>query len=189
MTSSNSPSTEILSSALLVFSQQYIDNYKTIHHELPQTDVDDLWLSPCQQGEASNEKIYWQPTLIKKSLSFSNIESALELKINNDIVTYFSTLFSESLPALCSEGELSLLFAWNEDDFQRLQENIIGHVLMKRKLKQAITIFFAVTDEEDIILSVMNDTGEVWVEKVGCEPHKKLADSLPAFIKTLTPPA
>ncbi len=50
-------------------------------------------------------------------------------------------------------------------DFERLQQNLIGHILMKQKLKQAITLFFAVTDEDDIILSVNNNTGEVWAEK------------------------
>jgi SecY interacting protein Syd len=44
-----------------------------------------------------------------------------------------------------------------------------------------------VTDEEDIIISVNNSSGEVWVERVGCAPHKKLSDSLALFISQLTP--
>jgi SecY interacting protein Syd len=58
---------------------------------------------------------------------------------------------------------------------------------MKQKLKQPLTLFFALTDDENMILSVNNDNGEVWVEKVGCEAHKKVADSLTCFIRMLTP--
>ena len=58
---------------------------------------------------------------------------------------------------------------------------------MKQKLKQPISIFFAVTDDEDFILSINNESGEVWVERVGCIPHKKVADNLTSFIATLEP--
>jgi SecY interacting protein Syd len=68
-----------------------------------------------------------------------------------------------------------------------LQENIIGHILMKKRLKQENTIFFGVTNEDDMILSINNETGAVWVERVGCKAHKKLADSLNDFIRQLTP--
>jgi SecY interacting protein Syd len=91
-------------------------------------------------------------------------------------------MFSGEITTKSSDGELSLLFAWNEEDFARLQENIIGHIMMKQRLKQAETIFFAVTDEEDIIISVDNATGEVWAERVGCKPHKKVADSLQVLL-------
>ena len=43
------------------------------------------------------------------------------------------------------------------------------------------------TDDDDHIISLNNETGAVWVEKVGCEPHKKLAESLAEFIVQLTP--
>jgi len=58
---------------------------------------------------------------------------------------------------------------------------------MKQRLKQAETVFFAVTDEEDMIITINNETGAVWVERVGCEPHKKLADSLAQFLTNIIP--
>ena len=87
----------------------------------------------------------------------------------------------------CEEGNLCLLFPWSEKDFNRLQENIIGHILMKQKLKQELTIFFAITDEDDHVITLKNNSGEVWVEKVGCEPHKKLANSISDFLSDLKP--
>lgn len=190
MTSSNSVNGNIsLPETLRHFSEQYISNHQQSHGCLPKVEHDEQWPSPCEQAEAvNNEEVFWQPVAIEdESLSFANVESALNLTLHTDIKTYFTTIFSDSLNATCEEGELSLLFAWNYDDFQRLQENLIGHILMKQRLKQEETIFFAVTDEEDTIISIVNSTGAVWVEQVGCNPHKKLADSLAEFITQLTP--
>lgn len=193
MTSSNQ-SNEQLVKILQQFSEQYIVDYKKAHGCLPSVEQDEEWPSPCEQHTLENKQVaesevYWQPVAIEKNdrLSFEDVESALEISLHNDIKTYFTSFYSESLDAKCDEGELSLLFAWNKNDFQRLQENLIGHILMKRRLKQQETIFFAVTDEEDMIISIENATGAVWVEQVGCKPHKKISDSLAQFISQLIP--
>jgi len=164
-----------------------VDQHKKVHDCLPIIEIDGNWPSVCQQTDLDEKNAYWKPTKSTENLSFENIENALEITLNKDFKTYFSTFFSESIDAESDDGKLSLLFAWNVDDFQRLQENLIGHVLMKKRLKQEVSLFFAVTDEEDMILSVLNESGEVWVERVGCEPHKKLADSLSEFIEQLDP--
>ncbi|RHW75449.1 SecY-interacting protein [Colwellia sp. RSH04] len=191
MTSSNIS----LKNVLLEFSTQYIVAFEKVHHHLPVIEKDEAWISPCEQTK-SDEESYWQPKplteflleeTIASELNFENVESALKIRLHPDIKTYFTTVFSETLDANCSEGELSLLFAWNMDDFARLQENIIGHVMMKQRLKQPITVFFGVTDEEDIIISLDNETGEVWAEMVGCKGHKKLSDNLATFIQQLQP--
>ncbi|WDE06909.1 SecY-interacting protein [Thalassomonas viridans] len=184
-----------LADKLWHFVDSYIESYQKVHGHLPVAELDEDWPSSCQQGlftpqekhGEQEQQILWQPVKADGNLCFNNIESALELELHPDIKNYFTVFHSDPLDALCQEGQLSLLFAWNENDFERLQENIIGHVLMKRKLKQRITVFFAITDEEDLILSLDNETGAVWVERVGCEPHKKLADSMAEFIAGLTP--
>lgn len=180
---SNSPLVDVI----WHFSQNYLQAYKEKFQHLPITEKDKNWLSPCEQGSHQEDYSLWQPVKITEQLTFENVESALELTLHDDIKSYFTSIFCDSLDASCLEGELSLLFAWNSDDFSRLQENIIGHILMKGKLKQKITVFIAVTDNEDHIISVDNDSGEVWVEKVGCEPHKKLADSIAEFMLQLSP--
>ena len=193
MTSSNQTNEQLVQ-VLQQFSEQYIADYQQTHSCLPKVEQDVEWSSPCEQkiteqSSSLQGEVYWQPVAIDKDegLSFDNVESALELTLHEDIKTYFTLNYSESLDALCEEGELSLLFAWNKNDFQRLQENLIGHILMKQKLKQKETIFFAVTDEEDMIISLDNATGSVWAERVGCIPHKQLSDSLAQFISLLTP--
>lgn len=176
-----------LKEIMLKFSQSFIEQYKNTHGHLPTNEVDEQWPSPCEQGTYNENEILWQPVEVVEPLTFENIESALELKLHHDIKIYFTSIYSDSLNAQCSEGQLSLLFPWSIDDFKRLQENIIGHIMMKQQLKQSITLFFAVTDDEENILSVNNENGEVWVERIGCEPHKKLANSLVEFFKLLTP--
>jgi len=194
MTSTNNN----LLQALRSLVEKYVQKHHDINGHLPTVAHDDQWLSPCEQGDAKGGFTYWQPIIIADlakndsvtdidQLTFVNIESALGLPLHQDIKSYFTYIFSAALDVECQEGQLSLLFAWNVEDFQRLQENIIGHVLMKQRLKQAETIFFAVTDEEDMIISIDNATGHVWVEQVGCKPHKKLANSLHEFIEQLAP--
>ena len=169
------------------FSQDYLLAYQEKFQHLPIIELDKDWLSPCEQGVHQEIYSLWQPVKAADKLSFDNVESALDVVLHSDIKQYFTSMFCESLDASCDEGNLSLLFAWNIDDFARLQQNIIGHILMKTKLKQKLTVFFAVTDNEDHIISLDNESGAVWVEKVGCEPHKKLANSIAEFISQLSP--
>ena len=169
------------------FCQEYTQQYQQKYQHLPVIENDDDWPSPCLSNAHDDNHSYWSPVVIDEDLSFSNVEEALSLKFHQDIKTYFTSVYCESIDAKCTHGELSLLFAWSAKDFERLQQNIIGHILMKRKLKQAETVFFALTDDENYILSVINETGEVWVERVGCEPEKKIADSIADFIGELTP--
>lgn len=177
-----------LASLIFTFSKDYIEHVKQQTGKSPTIAFDEQWPSPCDQ-ERVEDNLSWQPVLMSDHLplSFDNVENALEITLHQDIKDYFTAIYSETIEAKCSEGDLALLFAWNKDDFQRLQENIIGHILMKQRMKQEPTVFFAVTDEEDIIISVLNETGEVWVERVGCKPHKKIADSLSEFIEQLEP--
>jgi len=176
-----------LSEQMKEFIECYVKSHQEKHSQLPSIDVDNDWPSPCLRERHSENEVFWQPTLINEPLSFDNVEQALELNLHEDIRVYFTTYYSEEINAQCNDGKLSLLLPWSSDDFKRLQENIIGHILMKRRLKQPITIFFAVTDDEENILSVNNDNGEVWVERVGCLPHKKLANTLIEFLQSLSP--
>lgn len=170
---------------LINLTSTFIEQHQVKYQCLPKVEFESEWPSLCQQGTAEENYIYWQPIIADDELTFTNVETALEILIHQDIKDYFTCLYSESIPVECSQGYLELLFAWNNDDFERLQQNIIGHILMKKKLKQDMTIFFAVTDDDDVIVSIDNVTGEVWAEKVGCQPHKKLADSLVEFLSTL----
>ena len=177
--------------ALLQFANQYTLAHREKHGQLPTIERDADWPSPCLQGQQDQDNDFWRPVEVNDGLSvetsFDNVEQALEMELHQDFKAYFTSIYSESLAATCEHGGLELLFIWSKDDLARLQENIIGHVVMKRRLKQQVSLFFAVTDEEDNILVLNNETGEVFVEQVGREPSRKLADSLAEFIEQLTP--
>ena len=180
-----SPNT--LTHTLLAFADLYIEKHQREHHQLPTVESDEDWASDCEQGRHNDEEIYWKPVKITNKLNFENVEQALNLTLHQDIKDYFTCIYSESIEAESEDGKLSLLLAWNKKDFERLQQNLIGHIMMKQKLKQNITLFFAVTDEDDMIISLDNETGEIWVEQVGCKPHKKLANNMVQFLNNLTP--
>ena len=59
---------------------------------------------------------------------------------------------------------------------------MIGHLMMKKKLKQQPTWFIGVLGDGDEMLTVDNETGSVWIEIPGDKPKQKLADSLAEFI-------
>ena len=118
---------------------------------------------------------------------FKRLEEALGYSIHPDVIAWYSRYWSDPLPASCSEGDLNLLFLWNEQDTERLRSNLIGHLLNKQKLKHKPTLFFACTEPDgEMFLSVDNESGEVWLEQPGKQPQRKLANSLTEFISGLT---
>ncbi|WP_100642218.1 SecY-interacting protein [Alteromonas facilis] len=151
-------------------------------------EFDSEWLSPCVQVSANDgDYVDWKPVLQNGLCQFGDMEKALELTLDEQFKAFFCRYFSDHLEASSEHGNLTLLQVWNVDDFERLQQNLIGHVLMKRQLKQAETLFFALTDEEDFIISVDNASGRVVLEQVGKEPSKVLAENVAEFIASLRP--
>ncbi|GEA13469.1 SecY-interacting protein [Alteromonas sp. KUL49] len=170
---------------------QFIEDFITLQRERGSegfVQFDAQWPSPCLSEDAKNgDWISWEPVLQANTNSFTNVEEALDITLNPEFCAYFTRYYSESISVVAPQGKCELLFAWSHEDFERLQQNLIGHLLMKQRLGQPLTLFFAVTDEEDVILSVDNESGEVVVEQVGKLPSKVLASSLSEFISTLTP--
>lgn len=143
--------------------------------------------SPCQYGEVSAEQqVRWWPVQRNECQDFSNLEHGLELKLHPDLQAFYGDVYGGGLQVQHPRGKAELLMVWHQEDFQRLQQNIIAHILMKRRLKQRETVFFAVTDDDDIMLSVLNETGAVYLEHAGCEVKEQLAASLPEFLRQLT---
>lgn len=151
-------------------------------------EYDPQWPSSCYLQEAeSGHMVEWQPQRQASQNTWLDFEKALDIKLHSSIATYYLSYWSDNLQAVHQEGSLELIQIWNESDFERLQQNLIGHFLMKRRLKQRETVFFALTDEEDMILSVLNETGEVVLEQIGLEPQKVIAPDLASFLLSLEP--
>jgi SecY interacting protein Syd len=116
------------------------------------------------------------------SADFSGVERALETEINPNIKSFYGSFWCEVLDAEAEEGAFTLIQVWNPDDFDRLCENILGHAFAKQRINAPLTIFFACTDEDDLILSVENDTGKVVLEHPGQLPIREVASSLAEFL-------
>ena len=174
------------------FIQRSTELQQETHGRLPLTIADPEWPSACYQPSPANTDSHqaWQPVPQNNYAQemFDRLEEALGYTIHPDIRTWYSSYWSDPVPAQCPDGDLSLLFIWNEKDCERLRGNLIGHLLNKQKLRHPPSIFFACTEPDgDHYLSVDNHTGEVWLELPGRPAIRKIAGSLSEFLTTLTP--
>lgn len=174
--------------ALEKFINKYHQEYQQAMNELPRyypVGED----SECIAGEYKGDVeqfVHWWPVLREKPANFENVERALDITLHSDINEFYGKLYSAPIyfDSEFSSGEL--IQPWNNDNFNLLQQNIIGHLMMKKKLKQAATWFIGTIDDSDNMLTVNNDDGSVWVEVPGELPSQKLADSIECFLEGLT---
>ncbi len=170
----------------------FFDHYTKSTDQLT-THFDPDWPSACERGShwvtADDERlIRWAPVRRVASHDFAGLENALEYEIHRDIKTHYGRYWSANLPADAPDGRLSLLFLWNDQDVERLIENLIGHAVACRHNKTPFAVFFACTeDPEDYYLTVNNSTGAVQLEQPGYKPLRVVADNLEAFYASLVP--
>ncbi|WP_341537580.1 SecY-interacting protein [Motiliproteus coralliicola] len=169
--------------------QRFIDDSLAHWPALPLVEFDPLWPSPCYQEQADNQgQIPWRPVRQQqRSDMFERLEKALEETIHPSIKSYYLSYWSDPLPARSAQGELDLLFAWSEEDLERLRANLIGHAMGRRRLKQPLSLFFGCTKPEEYVLAVDNRTGAVLLEQPGRKTSERIADSLAEFIQQLKP--
>lgn len=159
-------------------------------HGWPQQAYDPEWPSICWQNEAEEGVMtLWKPVKQQKPMDmFQRLSAALETELHPDIADFYGRYWSDPLPAKAEQGELTLLQVWNNADLERLRANLIGHALEKKRRKLPLTLFFAVTlPDANLMLSLDNADGSIWLESPGKSPHQRLADSLADFITTLEP--
>ncbi len=183
------PETHKFNNSLDNFFKRYVNSLAAKTGKLPITEYNPDWLSSCQQGdffmsEQMLASIHWKPLQREINNDLSGLEQALETKLHPDLKTFFSRYWSEQIEAIFQQGNLTLMFIWNEADMERLIKNQIGHALNKLRNKQTLTFFIACTDS-DYIISVENDSGNVVLERPGYAVEKVLANSLCSFIDEL----
>ncbi|MFT7653052.1 MAG: SecY interacting protein Syd [Limisphaerales bacterium] len=164
------------------------------HTSAPQATFDPDWPSECEQGthwqsKNGEQEIKWLPILrASPYMDFKNLEAALEFPIHDDIKTHYGRYWSANIPAHAADGDLSLLYLWNQEDVDNLIENLIGHAVACRNNKTPFAIFFAVAEpDSDYFLTVNNTTGEVQLEEPGKKPLQTLAPDLTTFMASLMP--
>ncbi|MDH2068129.1 SecY-interacting protein [Pantoea sp. GD03673] len=142
--------------------------------------------SPCAI-EDRDQRVLWQPQPFTLPSTLDAVERAVDIQLQPPIAAFYTTQFAGDMQARFGENSLTLLQVWSEEDFLRLQENLIGHLVMQRRLRQSPTLFIATTDSEEAIISLSNLSGEVILEQPGRKQRVVLAQSLETFLISLQP--
>ncbi len=170
--------------------RRYLVGCQRSSGSLPIQEHDPAWPSECQVGEPDADGlIRWEPRERDTAADFSGLERALDVEIHPDTKSFYGSYWGSAMEFEAAEGSVSLIQIWNDDDFDRLVENILGHAMAKQRIKAPLTIFIASTDEGELMLSVDNETGRVVLEEPGSQPIREISPSLADFLDGLEPVA
>ncbi len=147
--------------------------------------ADESRSSPCCGHDAMT--LQWKPVMRDPVGDLNNIAEALECSFHPAIHAFYGAAFSGPMSFSFKGLKVSLVQSWNEDDFVRLQENLVAHVLMLKKLKLPITFFLATVPDEQRVISLDNESGLVILEQLGRQQRWVLAEDLPTFLRRLSP--
>ncbi|MEZ3499618.1 SecY-interacting protein [Pantoea sp. KPR_PJ] len=172
--------------ALHDFTTRYCDSWQRRTGHAPASQALAGVPSPCIVATQPDE-VWWQPQPFTLPATLEAVERALDITLQEALTALYTTQFAGDMTARFEQQELTLLQVWSEEDFLRLQENLIGHLVMKRRLKQTPTLFIAATASEQEIISLCNLTGEIILEQPGTKSRTVLAENLEIFLTNLQP--
>ncbi|GAB7218239.1 SecY-interacting protein [Vibrio comitans] len=173
-----------IANALNSIHQQYLQTFEQEYGTLPTSSELVGVASPCIQDSKSG-KVYWKPIQRDEHADFTNVEQGIELLLHSDIKQFYGSHYSADLTMSWKGKPLTLLQVWSDEDFVRLQENILGHLVTQRRLKLKPTVFIAAIDSDLDVISVCNISGNVVLESLGTNKREVLAQSLLEFLEQL----
>ncbi|MDF7681619.1 SecY-interacting protein [Enterobacteriaceae bacterium ESL0689] len=173
--------------ALQTFTRRYCAAWQQQCASLPRSEALYDIPSPCI-STVEDHAVFWQPQSFTLPPNLSGVERALEIVIQPAVHQYYTTQFAGDMAARFADITLTLLQTWSDDDFQRLQANLIGHLVMQKQRKLSPTLFIATLDDDDqAVISVCNLNGEIIKETLGHSHRKVLSPSLANFLDQLVP--
>jgi len=172
--------------ALTAFTTRYCDAWHENKETWPQSEELYGVPSPCIVTTL-DDRIIWQPQPFTAEQNVNAVERAMSLVVQPAVHAFYTTQFAGDMRARFALETMTLLQTWSEDDFLRVQENLIGHLVTQKRLKLAPTLFIATLDSELDVISVCNLTGEVIKETIGTRKRDVFAPSLAEFLNQLEP--
>jgi len=172
---------------LFALYQRHQSLYQAQHQHLPLVAYDPEWVSECQVGEPVGDNMHWQAVKRDEKANLRNIEEALDITLHPCIEDFFCSAYCEHIACDFEGHPVELVQVCNEQDFVMLQENMIAHFMMQKRLKKPASMFIASCSDEMQIISVLNETGQVQLETLGKKQEAILAESLAEFLEKLTP--
>ena len=172
--------------ALSEFSSRFLQAWRDTDHSLPRSEDLVGLESPCVETDTGDE-VTWQPVGREPMGDLAAVEKGIELRLHDDIKVFYGAQFSGDMAARFRGLEFDLLQAFSEEDERRLQENILGHLVMQRRLKLKPTVFIGALDAEHQVISICNLTGQVILETLGKGSREVLASDLETFLQELEP--
>nr|WP_318383833.1 SecY-interacting protein [uncultured Enterobacter sp.] len=172
--------------ALEAFTARYCDAWRTLHNSWPQSEALYGVPSPCIVS-STQDTVLWQPQPFDTQPNVNAVERALDIVVQPAVHAFYSTQFAGDMPARFGDLTLTLLQTWSEDDFTRVQENLIGHLVTQKRLKLSPTLFIGTLDSELDVIAVCNLHGDVVKETLGTRNRTVLAPSVAAFLNQLEP--
>ncbi|NAW85343.1 SecY-interacting protein [Photobacterium halotolerans] len=175
-----------VTAALAEFSSRFIHVWHDERASLPcSSDLIGL-TSPCIETD-NGDTVSWKPVAREPAGRFDAVETGIELRLHPDITAFYGSFFSGDMAARFNGLEFDLLQVFSESDHERLQENILGHLVTQRRLKLKPTVFIGVMDAEDQVIAICNLTGNVILETLGKSDREVLAYDVETFIRQLEP--
>ncbi|ACS86764.1 SecY-interacting protein [Musicola paradisiaca] len=175
-----------VSQTLQAFTQRYVELWRRETDHPPASAALYGIPSPCITDNG-DECVFWLPQLPVAASRLDGVERALDISVHPDAHAFFSCQYAGDMEAEFGDIRCSLLQVWSEEDFIRMQENLIGHLLTQKRLKLSPTLFLASTDSEMTLISLCNISGEVLLEEFGTSQRQVLAPSLTDFLYKLQP--
>ncbi|WNP35474.1 SecY-interacting protein [Enterobacter kobei] len=172
--------------ALKAFTARYCDAWHETHNSWPQSEELYGVPSPCIIS-TTQDSVFWQPQPFDAEPNVNAVERALDIVIQPALHAFYATQFAGDMPARFGAQSLTLLQTWSPDDFRRVQENLIGHLVTQKRLKISPTLFIATLDSELDVIAVCNLTGQVVVDTIGTPKRTVLAPSVAEFLNQLEP--
>lgn len=172
--------------ALREFTARYVEHWQQQAGHLPASS-DLLGVPSDCIVSALDDRVLWQPQPFTLPATLEAVERALDLQLQPDITAFYTTQFAGDMTARFADRPITLLQVWSEEDFTRLQQNLIGHLVMKRRLRQSPTLFIATIESDNEVIALCNLTGEVIVEEPGTKKREILSPGIKTFLNDLQP--